>query len=150
MPIDIPIQLGQQFLHPPLGVLRPHLDYHGPYSGNVTLDVWSATPGPVFTDIAVADTFGTIVQVNGAIPSGLGRTLGWNDALGLYTGDIYEERLVQVVVQHQLLGGAWVNSQVFDIRSFPVPLLWAEALPGRLGLLVAPGLSFDLFYLQVN
>lgn len=148
--VDLPIGLAQQFLHPPLGLLRPHLDYHGPYSGNVTVDQWSATAGPVFTNYDVSDTFGVLVQLNGGIPAGYGLTLGWVSDDAQYSGDVYDERLLQVVVQHQLLGGAWVTSQLEEVFDFPLAILWREALPGRIGLLAAPGLAFDLFFLQVN
>lgn len=150
MPINVQVPIGDQFLHPPIGILAPHLDYRGPYSGNETLTVWSSTAGPIYTDIAVSNSFGVVVQLNGSIPAGYGLTLGWNDPSGLYTADEYEVRLVQLVVQHQFLSGAWTTTQVENIRSFPFTVLWAVALPGRVGLLVAPGLSFDLFYLQVN
>jgi hypothetical protein len=150
MPVDVNVPLGDQFLHPPIGILRPHLDYFGPYSGNETLTEWSSTPGPVFTHVAVSNTFGVLVQLNGIIPAGYGLTLGWNSSDGLYTADEYEIRLCQLVVQHQFLSGAWTTTQVVDVRSFPTTVLWSVALPGRIGILAAPGLAFDLFYLQVN
>lgn len=137
------------FLHPPLGVLTQRLDYFGPYSGNVTRTQYSSTPGPIFTPIGVNLTFGVIVQLNGAIPAGWGYTSGWEDPLGLLDENMYDERLCQLVVQHQLIGGAWITTQLLEVRSFPRLIMWEVAFPGRIGLLVAPGLAFDLFYLTV-
>jgi hypothetical protein len=148
--VDIQVPIGDQFLHPPLGLLRPHLDYHGPYSGNVTRTVWSDTPGPVFSDLPVSESFGVVIQLNGAIPAGYGLTLGWESPDTLYSADEYEIRLLQLVVQHQFISGAWTTSQLVSVNSFPTTVLWSVALPGRLGLYVAPGLAFDLFFLLVN
>lgn len=147
---SVDVGVVQQFLHPPLGLLRPHLDYRGSYSGNQTLTIWSDVPGPTFASLPVSNTFGALIQLDGAIPAGWGWTSGWTDPLGQYTEDAYEPRLAQVVVQHQLVGGIWVTTQVEEIVSFPRVVLWDVALPGRIGLLVAPGLAFDLFYLLVN
>lgn len=146
-----PTGVIDQFLHPPVGVLTNYLDGYGPYSGNQTLTQWSSTAGPVFTPQDVRITFGCFVQLNGTIPAGYGTVLGWNDSSGLYSEDVYENRLLQFVVQHQLLTtGAWVTTQIEDIHSFPHAILWNVALPGRIGLLVAPGLAFDLHYLVVG
>ena len=147
---DINTGLIDFFLHPPIGAMGMHLDNYGPYSGNVQLTSWSSTPGPVYTPLPVSNTFGAVIQLNGAIPAGYGYTLGWYDTLALYSEDRYDERLVQVVVQHQLLSGSWLSTQVMDVHSFPTFILWDVALPGRIGLYVAPGLSFDLFYLLVG
>lgn len=147
---DINVGIVEQFIHPPLVLLRPHLDYFGPYSGNVELGEWAYTPGPTFSVRNVSDTFGVMIQLNGSIPAGWGYTNGWVSDDAQYDESTYDPRLAQLVVQHQLLGGAWVTTQMLEVVEFPRAVLWDVALPGRLGLLVAPGLAFDLFYLLVN
>jgi hypothetical protein len=146
----IPQGIIDTILHPPIGVLQPFLDYFGPYSGVQTLTQWSSTAGPIYTPLPVGDTYGAIVQLNGPIPIGWGFTNGWFSPDGQYDEAIYENRLLQFVVQHQFLGGTWVTTQMVEIVSIPTVVLWSEAIPGRIGLLAAPGLSFDLFYLLVG
>jgi len=132
-------------LAPPLGVMNPHLDGNGPYgAGNHTLTTW-LNSGVLSS---VANTFGLVMNFNGAIPSKLGLTIGYTDGALIVT-DEYEMRLVQLVVQHQLLGGTWVVSQIEDIFVLPLTIRWTEALPGRVGLYIAPGIHVDLFYLLV-
>lgn len=147
---SVDVGIIQPLLHPPLGFLTTHLDGHGPYSGNVELSVWSSTVGPIYTDLNVSDTFGVYVTINGSIPAGWGFITGWVSDDAQYDEAIYEERLAQIVVQHQLLSGLWVSTQIVELRSFPHAVLWDTALPGRIGLLVAPGLAVDLFYLLVG
>jgi len=146
---DISVGVIDQFLHPPIGALSPHLDYHGPYSGLETITQWSITAGPVFTDIPVANTFGVMLNINGAIPAGWGFTNGWVSPDTLYDEAIYDERICQLVIQHQFLSGAWISTQIVEVHSFPIAIVWDIALPGRVGLLVAPGLAVDLFFLMV-
>jgi hypothetical protein len=147
---DVNTGLIDFLLHPPLGAMGMHLDYYGPYSGNVELTTWSSTAGPIYTAHSVSNTFGVIVQLNGSIPAGWGFQLGWTDTLALYSEDVYEEQLLQLVVQHQLVTGTWVTTESLSIHTFPKLVMWDIALPGRIGLYVAPGLAFDLFYLLVN
>jgi hypothetical protein len=135
------------YLHPPIGLLTPHIDFHGPYSGNRTVTVWSDTAGPVYHDQPVSATYGVQVQLNGPIPIGYGFETGWVSDDGQYDESRYFTRLVQLIVQHQFAGGAWITTQKLDVHTFPVVLLWDISLPGRIGLLVAPGLEFDLFFL---
>lgn len=134
-------------LHPPLGLLTNLLDGNGPYSGDNLLTTWLDGA----TTRNVSDTFGCLVIINGAIPAKLGLDLGC--AMGgatPFTGDEYEERLAQVVVQHQLtLGlGGWVTTQVVDTSFLATLILWQEALPGRLGIRTLPGISMDLQFLR--
>lgn len=147
---DVNVGVIEQFLHPPIGVLAGHLDYRGPYSGLVTNTIWSSTAGPVFTDHSVTDTFGVMVNIDGAIPAGWGFTYGWVSPDALYDESWYDQRICQLVVQHQFLSGAWISTQVVNVHSFPTVVLWEVALPGRIGLLVAPGLAVDLSYLLVG
>jgi hypothetical protein len=130
---------------PPVGVLNTHLDGNGPYGpGNHTLTQWLNSG--VLSN--VSDTFGLYVNFNGAIPPKLGLTIGYSDG-ALVVLDEYQDRLVQLVVQHQLISGAWVPTQVADLNALPTFVRWAEALPGRVGLYIAPGIHIDLFYLLV-
>jgi len=132
-------------LAPPIGVMNTHLDGNGPYaSGNHTNTTW-LNSGVLST---VANTFGMLVNFNGSIPPKLGLTVGYSDG-GLVVEDVYESRLLQVVIQHQLLSGVWVPTQVEEIFSLPFVMRWVEALPGRVGLYIAPGIAVDLFYLLV-
>lgn len=147
---DINVGVVEQFLHPPLGALTPHLDYFGPYTGLQTISQWSFTAGPVFTPLNVSDSFGVQVTINGPIPAGWGFTNGWVSPDTLYDEAIYDNQIAQVVVQHQFLGGSWVSTQVVPVHSFPIVIFWEVAFPGRIGLLVAPGLSVDLAFLLVN
>jgi hypothetical protein len=132
-------------LAPPIGVMNDHLDGNGPYgSGNHTLTTWDNSGSASL----VSDTFGVVVNFNGAIPPKLGLKIGYTDG-GLIVADQFDMRLLQLVVQHQLLSGAWVITQIENIDILPITLRWAEALPGRIGLYVAPGIAVDLFYLLV-
>jgi hypothetical protein len=133
-------------LSPPIGVLNAHLDGAGPYGpGNHILTTWDNSG----TTSDVNDTFGVVVQFNGAIPPELGLRIGFDDG-GLVVLDEFADRLVQLVVLHQLLSGAWVATQVEDLHSLPFMVRWSEALPGKLGLYVLPHVSVDLFYLLVG
>ncbi len=135
-------------LHPPLGLLTNLLDGNGPYgAGNHELTTW--LDGATVRN--VSDTFGALVIFNGAIPPKLGRTPGFSPSTGVFDGEVFEDRLIQVVVQHQLLLGlgGFVTTNIFDLHAIASLILWSEALPGRLGLYVAPGCSFDLQFLRV-
>jgi hypothetical protein len=145
--MTLPQALIDYAFSPPLGNLNPHLDTAGPYAGGIhTLPTW--TPAG-FAPQPIADTFGVEVQFNGAIPPHLGLTLGYSDG-GVIVTDVFDLTLVQLVVQHQFLGGAWAVTQLLDIHVLPTFMRWAEALPGRLGLRVLPGISVDLFYLRIG
>jgi hypothetical protein len=133
-------------LSPPIGLLTSHLDANGPYGpGNHTNTTWK--DGATVRN--VNDTFGVQLNFNGAIPSKLGLTIGYDDG-ALVVMDEFDMRLVQLVVQHQLASGVWVVTQLEDIHAMPLVVRWAEALPGRVGLYVAPGIHVDLFYLLVG
>ena len=134
-------------LHPPLGLLEPRLDYYGPYQGNNTITTWSLTPGPVYTPRPLTDTYGVMVQLDGALPPSWSHSLGWVSEDGQYDETVYDPPIAQVVVQHQFHSGAWVTTQVAAIATWPTALTWQVALPGRVGLLVAPYVSVDLFWL---
>ena len=133
-------------LHPPLGLLTNHLDGNGPYTGDNMITTW--LDGAVTK--SVGNTFGVIAVAHGSIPVELGLLFGASmGGATLFTGDEYEVRLLQLVVQHQLLLGlgGWVTTQVIDSNALAVLVLWAEAIPGRLGIYTLPGMSFDLQFL---
>jgi len=134
--------------HPPIGLLNPFLDYFGPYTGNHTLTQYSETPGPVFTIRNVDYSYGVLVQLNGAIPPEWGYQLGWVSDDGQYDESAYSPPLGQLVVQHQFPGGIYVTTQREWIVTFPFVLMWQVALPARIGLRTAPGVSLDLMYLH--
>jgi hypothetical protein len=135
-------------LHPPLGLLTNKRDVTGPYSGDNLLTTWNDSG----TIRNVSDTFGVLVIVDGAIPPKLGLTLGCSmGGSSIFEGDEYQQRLAQVVVQHQLFPvvfGGWVTTQIVDTHSLATLILWQEALPGRIGLRTLPGISMDLQYLR--
>lgn len=132
--------------HPPLGLVRTALDNFGPYTaGSHELRNFGWDNG-VITPRPVSQTVGVIAQLNGAIPSGWGFTTGWVSNDGQSDEASYEPPLAQLVTQHQLLSGLWVTTQRVVIDRFPALLLWEVAAPGRVGLMVAPRLAFDLLY----
>ena len=134
-------------LHPPYSALQPNLDYLGPYTLNNTLTTWSITPGPVFLTRDVRESYGVMMIVNGSIPPNWGFSLGWYSDDGLYDEASFDPPLAQLVVQHQFPTGAWITTQRAEMRTTTTALLWDVALPGRLGLRVAPNLAVDLFYI---
>jgi hypothetical protein len=145
----VPISSGiiDSALHPPLGLLTNVLDANSPYSGDATITTWSDGG----TIRAVGDTFGVIVIVSSLIPTPLGYTIGAGLGGGsIFEGTEYDLRLWQLVVQHQLaLGlGGWVTTQLFDSHQLAAIVVWQEAIPGRLGLFVLPGLAVDLQFLR--
>jgi hypothetical protein len=142
---DINVNVGDQFLHPPIGTLRQHLDGNGPYGpGTHTLTTWSLDGA----DHDVSDSFGVLAQVNGAIPSSWGYKDGWVSPDAQYDAQHYYNRICQLVVQ-QFLGGAWITTQLLDAQDILVAMLWEVALPGRLGLWVPPALAIDLYFLRI-
>lgn len=133
-------------LSPPIGVMNVHLDIAGPYgAGSHTLPTWTSAGGIVSP---VGTTYGVVVQLNGAIPPKLGLTPGYTDGASI-VADVFENRVAQLVVMHQLLAGTWVITQIQDLFVVPLTVRWTEAIPGRIGLFVSPFLAIDLFYLQV-
>ena len=122
-------------LHPPLGLMSPTLGAFGPYSGTGTITAFGGR--------AVSNTFGVLTAL-AAVAAGYGYTVGWVSEDGNSDENIYEDMLGQVVVQHQLLSGAWVTTQLREIRTVKSCILWDVALPGRLGYYLLPGVTLDL------
>jgi len=128
-------------LHPPLGLLSSTLDTGGPFTGYGTRTTIAGSP--------VANTYGMLAVVSGTIPAGLGYYLGWPSDTGLFDGRVYEDRLFQVVVQHQLASGLWVTTQEVNSHKLGEIILWDVALPGRIGYWCLPYVSIDMYKLLV-
>lgn len=135
--------------HPPLGIVSTALDHFGPYTAGSHELVNFGWDQGVITPRPVSQTVGVIAQLNGAIPQGWGFTTGWVSNDGQSDESSYNPALAQLVTQHRLPNGLWVTTQRVEIDRFPVMLMWEQAAPGRVGLLVAPHLAFDLIYLIV-
>jgi hypothetical protein len=130
---------------PPIGILVPLLDGNGPYTSGIhTLTSWDDSG----TTRSVSDTYGVQINFNGSIPPKLGLVPGYDDG-GLIVADTFDLRLVQLVVMHQFLTGPWTITQIEGIHTLPLTLRWQEALPGKIGLYVLPGIAVDLFFLRV-
>lgn len=154
--VGITVDIIDQIATPPLGTLDIVLDENGPYTfGNYDLDtfVTTVTHGllPPGTH-QVHGTYGVVIQLNGAIPTTWGVKFGYSSLVSSGNeGDIYENRICQAVLMHQLLGGAWVATDVEDVHRVPFLMQWPFRLIGGdlLGLNVSPGVAVDLFYLCV-
>ncbi len=146
--VDSVARIIDDLLHPDFNKLGLYLDYHGPYTGNHTLTQWSLTPGPIFTDYAVSDSFGVMVQINGAIPPGWGFVSGWTTTDGLYDDARYTPPFGTLVMQRQMADGGWATTQRATLDRFPMLVQWQLAVPGRLGLLCAPNIALDLLYMH--
>lgn len=149
-PTYVDTGLIDMLLHPPLGAMRPFLDYYGPYSGNVSIATWSETAGPIFTPRSVTDTFGVFINIEGLIPTSWGYRQGWVSELGEIDLSQYIPPLGQLVVVHRFSNGLHIATQTFTIDSFPCFVTWDVALPAFIGLRTAPGISFDLSFLMVD
>jgi len=126
---QLPSGVIQQFLHPPLGVMTTET-IPGLYTGN---GIQNRPRGPINID-----AFG--VQVNLAIvPAGLGYTLG--------AVRVYEDRLCQLAVIHNLLNGTPVVSETFEIFTDGQICLWKEALPSELLFSILPGVYVSFAWL---
>lgn len=135
------------FLHPPITLMRPVLDEFGPYSsGSHELANFGWDNG-VITPRLVSQTWGVTAQLAGAIPAGWGFTQGWVSNDGQSDESVYDPPLAQLVAQHQFPNGAWFTTTYLLVDRFPVTAFWQTAFPGRVGLLVAPHISIDLFYM---
>lgn len=130
-------------LHPTISALTPHLDTTGPYAaGNHQITQFSGS-------IPVADTYGVLVRMSILNPAA-GFTDGFVSLDGLVDGNVYDNLLCQLGVQHQMLGGAWALTQLCNIYNVFLPITWDQAFPNRLGLYVPPKNAVDLYYLRVG
>jgi len=140
---------------PPLAAMQQVLDTNGPYTAGTHTLTQFVTNGAFLLPAGtynVSGTYGVIVSQVGAIPAGLGYRIGWTDPTGNYNESNYQQRMAQMVVQHQLpITGAWVTTDSVDCYTVSRLILWQGLVnaPGRVGIYVAPFLSFDLYYLCV-
>lgn len=150
MSSDVTTGLVSYLTHPPIGLVEPRLDGHGPHTGNKTLTTWTSTLPPIVTDIPISRSYGVIAQLEGALPQRWSFSQGWVSDDGQYEETTYFPPLAQLVAQHQFPTGSWVSTTVADINRFPMLVLWQESFPGRLGIRTAPGISIDLFFLVLH
>lgn len=131
-------------LTPQVGELIPVLDTDGPFTGgNHALTTFH--DGVVLW--SVGQSAGCMLQFNGSIPPYLGLTPGFDDG-GIVQCDVFEKRLVQLVVLHQFPSGGWVVTQLEEVHYLPFFTRWDEAIPGKIGLYVLPNISVDIYFLQ--
>lgn len=134
-----------QFVHLPIGMSDYSLDTGGPYTGNVTLTSWSHD-GPAPSPTPIARSMGAIVRVRGIVPEGWGFSRGWDPGDGGSSESYYDPPLAQLVVQHQFPTGGWLTTQTLEVVTLTTLMQWAVALPGRLGVLTAPGIHVDFLF----
>jgi len=148
-----PAGVIDQFLHPPLGLLNPVLDEAGPYGPGTSTRNTFTTSGAFLLPAGtynVSGTYGVIATVNGPIPVTAGFDDGWDDAgYSVITGTRYYDRFAQINVIHQLLSGAPVITQQFDLDTITKFVLFDVALPAAIGIWCNPFMSIDLFYLCI-
>lgn len=130
---SIPITLIQQFLHPPLGVMGLQLITGSPLGAGT--HVLTRPAGPVGVD-----AFGILYSVV-LEPPGVGSTVG--------ESTIFELRVVQAVVHHQMLTSEMVISQVLEGFRDSDLLLFQEAIPHDVTLFITTGFSIDVFWVLV-
>jgi hypothetical protein len=144
-----------ELTQPPFASLNAVLDLNGPFgTGDYNIDSFY-TDGSFLLPAGSHDiggTYGVIVQV-GLVPPQVGFRIGWNDVLGTAgSGDEWERRICQLVLQHYLpLGGFWIPTLVQDLNLVSTYVAWPVlVLSGsRLGLHVDPGWSVDLYFMCV-
>jgi hypothetical protein len=127
----LPSGVIEAFLHPPLAVMTSEL-IPGLFIGDGVL---SRPRGPVPTD-AFGLRFSFIT-----VPAGFGFKLG--------AVKEYENRLLQLAVEHTMLDGHGIISQVTDFHSDNLPFLFDVALPLQVHFSIIPGVSIQFFWLLV-
>jgi hypothetical protein len=118
--VGLPTGVIQQFLHPPVGLLTRELIAPA-LTGAGTL---TRTRGPVGVD-----AFGIEISFF-TIPAAFGRVLG--------AVDRFENRIIQLTVQHTLVDGHLVDTEVFDVYSEGI-ILFTESLPTSIAFDVTVG-----------
>lgn len=124
-----PLGVIEQFLHPPLGIMSSEV-IPGLFTGDGVL---SRPRGPVPTD-AFGMRFSFIT-----VPAGFGFKLG--------AVKEYESRILQLAVEHTMIDGHGIISQVADFRSDNLPFLFDLALPLQVHFSIVPGVSVQFFWL---
>ena len=154
MPGTVPTGVGSVIISPPLALLRPILDEHGPFTtGDYTITDFLTTTSHGLLPAGtwpIGGTYGVVLQVNGAIPITWGYDIGYDSggALGA-EGWVYHERFCQLVVMHEAIGGAFLTVGITELHEIQryVPLSWIPVGGDRLGLHVEPGVAVDLFFM---
>lgn len=126
---SIDIGVIQQFLHPPIGVCSLSLIAGGPYSGQGTL---TRPSGPVGVD-----AFGIVYSVV-TEPLGVGSVVGGQT--------IFEVRVCQLVVRHQMLSSEIVVTQLVNGSADSDLTMFTEALPHDVLFTVTTGFTVDFFW----
>jgi hypothetical protein len=154
MPGDVPTGVANILVTPPLSTLAPILDENGPYgTGDHTITDFLTTVAHGLLPAGtwpIGGTYGVIVEVNGAIPATWGYDLGYDSGGAVGTeGWRYHNRFAQVVVMHQILGGAFITIQQHDVHSIQdwLPTVFIPLGGDRMGLHVSPGVAVDLFFM---
>lgn len=120
----------EQFLHPPIGVCT--LLFEGSHTGSVAI---SRPAGPVGVD-----AFGILYSVT-LEPPGAGQLIGQSV--------IYEQRVVQVVVDHTMIGGINVISQRYEGYEDSALIMFTQALPTDVRLWITPGFEIDVYWVVI-
>lgn len=119
----------EQFLHPPLAVMSSEV-IPGLFTGDGVL---SRPRGPVPTD-----AFGMRFEFI-TVPAGFGFTIGIVKE--------YEMRLLQLAVEHTMIDGHGIISQLTDFHSDNLPFLFDVALPLQVHFSITPGVFIQFFWL---
>ncbi len=140
---------------PPIASLQQVLDTNGPYGAGSHTIANFHTGGAFILPAGtypISGTYGVLTVINGAIPPGLGLEIGWQDSGITDDGDIYYDRTLQLAIEHQLpITGAYVITNLYSSYRMTELFLWQGIVdaPSRIGLYVAPNLSFDLYFMCV-
>lgn len=122
------------FLHPPLGVMTLEHIPSAPLGPGGTYAL-NRPRGPVNTD-----AFGLLWSVTG-------EALGVGKTVGIQTE--FEERVIEIVVSHQLLDATFVISQRLTSTLDSGFMLFSEALPYDVNVMLGPPFQVDLYWVLV-
>jgi hypothetical protein len=122
------------FLHPPLGLMTLEHIPSAPFTGPTTVAL-NRPRGPQNTD-----AFGILWSVTA-------EALGVGLIPGLQTE--YEERVLEIIVSHQLLDGSFIISQRVVSNLDSGFVLFNEALPYDLNVKIGPPFQVDFSWVLV-
>jgi hypothetical protein len=129
--MSTPLGVIEQFLHPPIGLVRrEHIGVTAPGADQTLTRV----RGTRFVD---AYGLELIVQDS---PPGYGST---SDS----TGVTYDRRMWSAAVFHLLLDNQIVQTQLFETQRGDAYFLFNESFPYSVHVHPAPGVSLDMFWL---
>lgn len=131
---DVTVPIIQTILHPPLGVMGlEHLPTAPFTGGSYAID---RPRGPLRVD-----AYGLFWSVSAA-------ALGTGNIPGLVTE--WEDRVVEIGVIHQMLDGTFVYSQRLATNLDAGFVLWEEALPYGIDLVVGPPFLVDFYWCVIG